>query len=133
MEYNGIYAFVDVEGGKPLQPLDWYEECNCAWNDKVWWPNSEALCAFAMAYADTGEERFGEMFEKQHRFCRDHFYDPEYGEWYSFLNRDGSVKSPEKGSKWKCAFHVLRALVFTYEAMQRADQREKAIEHYTKQ
>ncbi|MRN26439.1 AGE family epimerase/isomerase, partial [Romboutsia ilealis] len=68
-----------------------------------------------------------------HRFCRDHFYDPEYGEWYSFLNRDGSVKSPEKGSKWKCAFHVLRALVFTYEAMQRADQREKAIEHYTKQ
>ena len=129
-EYNGLYAFVDVSGGKPKEALDWYVECNCEWNDKVWWPNSEALCAFAMAFADTGDEKYGEMFEKQHAFCRDYFYDPEFGEWYSFLNRDGSVKSSEKGSRWKCAFHVLRALVFVYEAMQRASERERALECY---
>lgn len=129
-EYNGLYAFVDVDGGPPKEALDWYVECGCNWNDKVWWPNAEALCAFAMAYADTGEERFGAMFERQHEFCKDYFYDPDYGEWYSFLNRDGSVKSPEKGSRWKCAFHVIRALVFTYESMERAAQRESALERY---
>ncbi len=129
-EYNGLYAFIDLDGGEPEEALDWYVECGCNWNDKVWWPNSEALCCFAMAYGDTGIEKYGKMFELQHEFCKNYFYDPKFGEWYSFLNRDGSVKNGDKGSNWKCAFHVLRALVFVYEAMKRAADREQALECY---
>lgn len=129
-EYGGIYSFIDVNGGKAKEALDWYVECGCNWDDKVWWPNAEALTCFAMAYADTGIEKYGDVFERQHNFCKDHFYDPEFGEWYSFLDRDGTCKIADKGSRWKCAFHVIRALVFTYEAMKRAAEREKVVELY---
>ncbi len=39
-----------------------------------------------------------------------HFPDPEYGEWYGYLNRSGEVLLPLKGGKWKGCFHVPRGL-----------------------
>jgi N-acylglucosamine 2-epimerase len=38
-----------------------------------------------------------------------HFADPEQGEWYGYLHRDGSVASTLKGGLWKSAFHLPRS------------------------
>jgi N-acylglucosamine 2-epimerase len=36
--------------------------------------------------------------------------DPEFGEWYGYLHRDGQVSVPLKGNIWKGPFHVPRML-----------------------
>jgi len=32
-------------------------------------------------------------------------------EWYERLHRNGAVKVSEKGTPWKCAYHLGRALI----------------------
>ncbi|MDD2245286.1 MAG: AGE family epimerase/isomerase, partial [Dysgonamonadaceae bacterium] len=39
-----------------------------------------------------------------------HFKDPEYPEWWGYLNRKGEVLLDLKGGKWKGCFHVPRGL-----------------------
>lgn len=113
-EYGGIISYADALGGIP-EPIDWFKETNSLWNEKVWWPNSEALCCYALTYAKSGEEKFLRMFERQHEFCRN-FYDIQHGEWFERLEQDGRVKNDAKGTPWKCAFHLVRALVFVRKA-----------------
>ena len=36
--------------------------------------------------------------------------DPQYPEWFGYLNRRGEVLLPLKGGKWKGCFHVPRGL-----------------------
>jgi N-acylglucosamine 2-epimerase len=107
---GGIYSYLDAEGGIP-KPLDWHKETNSLWNDKVWWVNCEALCAFARAFTKSADEKYLAMFEKQWNFCKEKFYDSEFGEWYERLHPDGSVKVSDKGTPWKCAFHLARSLI----------------------
>jgi len=38
------------------------------------------------------------------------FRDPEYGEWFGYLNRRGEVLLSLKGGKWKGCFHIPRSL-----------------------
>jgi N-acylglucosamine 2-epimerase len=45
-----------------------------------------------------------------HDYTWSHFKDPEYPEWYGYLNRRGEVLLPLKGGKWKGCFHVPRGL-----------------------
>ena len=101
-EYGGILYFVDVEG-KPPEQLEW--------DMKLWWPHTEALFALLLAYHLTGEEKYVEWYEKVHEWSFSRFPDPEYGEWYGYLHRDGSLSVPLKGSLWKGPFHVPRALL----------------------
>jgi len=45
---------------------------------------------------------------KVHDWAYAHFPDPEYGEWYGYLHRDGSVSTTLKGNMWKGMFHLPR-------------------------
>jgi N-acylglucosamine 2-epimerase len=108
--YGGIFSYLDSAGHTP-EPLDWLKETNTAWDDKIWWVNCESLCCFALSYAATLDLKYLVMFEKQYEFCMKYFYDQKYGEWYERLYRDGSVKVADKGTKWKCAYHLVRSLV----------------------
>lgn len=108
--YGGIFAYLDSSGKTP-EPQDWHKATNTAWNDKIWWVNCESLCCFASAYAASNDNKYLTMFEKQYDFCMKHFADKEFGEWYERLYRDGSVKVADKGTPWKCAYHLVRSLV----------------------
>lgn len=116
--YGGVFAYLDATGATPV-PFDWHKETNTAWDDKIWWVNTESLCCFANAYAASLDKKYLEMFKKQYDFCMKYFYDREYGEWYERLYRDGSVKVEEKGTKWKCAYHLVRSLVYAINAFER--------------
>ena len=101
-EYDGILYFVDCLGNPP----EAYEH-----DMKLWWPHNEALIASLMIYRDTGREAYLECFLKLLDYCRKHFADPEYGEWYGYLRRDGQPTQPAcKGSTFKGPFHVMRCL-----------------------
>jgi N-acylglucosamine 2-epimerase len=115
---GGLFSYLDAGGIEP-EAIDWFKETNSLWDDKVWWANAEALCAYAYAYENTKDEEDMRRFARQHEYCKDRFYDPEYGEWYERLHRDGSVKVSDKGTEWKCAFHLVRALVFILDSIKR--------------
>ena len=104
-EYGGIYYFLDSQGKPPLQ---------LEWDQKLWWVHMEALVALIMGYRSTGRDECRRWFEKVHEYVWDRFPDPEFGEWFGYLNRRGERLLELKGGKWKGCFHVPRALYLCY-------------------
>ncbi|WEK35645.1 MAG: AGE family epimerase/isomerase [Candidatus Pseudobacter hemicellulosilyticus] len=100
-EFGGIFYFMDRKGAPPQQ---------LEWDQKLWWVHVETLVALAKGYQLTGDERCAHWFKKVHDYTWQHFRDPEFGEWYGYLNRRGEVLLPLKGGKWKGCFHVPRGL-----------------------
>ena len=101
-EYGGLLYFIDCLG----RPPEAYEH-----DMKLWWPHNEILIASLMLYRDTHEEKYLDWFEKTLDYCRDHLADPEFGEWYGYLRREGKPTEPAcKGSTFKGPFHLPRAL-----------------------
>ena len=110
-ECGGIFSFLDANGKQPTQ-TDWHKQTQVSWDDKVWWVHSEALYALALAAVGTDSRVFWDRFVALHEWCQDHFYDAEYGEWYPELYRDGRPKKTDKGTLWKAAYHLPRALMY---------------------
>lgn len=102
-EYGGLLYFVDCLG----KPPEAYEH-----DMKLWWPHDEILIASLMAYRDTKNPEYLDWFEKTLAYCQRVFSDPEYGEWYGYLRRDGKPTMPPcKGSTFKGPFHLPRMLI----------------------
>ena len=104
-EYGGLYYFMDAEGHPPQQ-LEWAQ--------KLWWVHLESLVALAMGYRLTGRTECWEWYQRLHDYSWSKFADPEYGEWFGYLNRQGEVLLNLKGGKWKGCFHVPRALLLCW-------------------
>lgn len=103
--YGGVLYFIDCLG----KPTEAYEH-----DMKLWWPHDEIMIASLMAYRDTGDEYYADWFFKTLDYCKEHFADPEYGEWYGYLRRDGLPTEPStKGSTFKGPFHLPRMLSMT--------------------
>lgn len=101
-EYGGILYFKDVLG----KPVEAYEH-----DMKLWWPHNEAVIASLMLYLHTGNVRYKAIFDKVCDYAFSHFSDPEYGEWFGYLRRDGvPTEPPCKGHTYKGPFHVMRML-----------------------
>lgn len=100
-KYGGIFYFMDIKGNPPQQ---------LEWDQKLWWVHLEALVALTKAYRYTGNQEIYDWYQKVHQYAWKHFSDPEFGEWYGYLNRRGEVLLPLKGGKWKGCFHVPRAM-----------------------
>ena len=104
-EYDGLLYFVDCLG----KPPEAYEH-----DMKLWWPHNELLIASFMIYRDTGREQYLNCFLNTLEYCKKVFSDPEYGEWFGYLRRDGKPTEPPcKGSTFKGPFHLPRMLVKT--------------------
>jgi len=88
--------------GRPPEKLEW--------DQKLWWAHLETLVALVMGYSLTGRQECREWFETVHDYAWERFPDPEHGEWFGYLSREGNVFLPLKGGKWKGCFHVPRAL-----------------------
>ncbi len=100
--YGGIFSFVDIYN-KPSEHVEW--------DMKYWWPHTETLYALLLAYITTEDESYLAKYEDIHVWTFKHFPDYEYGEWYGYLHRDGSIALPIKGSNWKGTFHIPRMLI----------------------
>ena len=110
-EHGGLLYFVDVDGRPPVQ---------LEHDMKLWWPHNEALIAALMAFVATRQARYANMYEQLHAWTWRHFPDPEFGEWYGYLRRDGAVSTPLKGGPWKGAFHVPRCLLQCWKLAEQA-------------
>ena len=79
-------------------------------DQKLWWVHLEALIALSRAWLLTGREEIGHWLIKVHDYTWGHFPDPDFGEWFGYLNRQGDPHNLAKGGKWKGCFHVPRGL-----------------------
>jgi N-acylglucosamine 2-epimerase len=105
-KYGGIYYFMDADGHPPQQ---------LEWNQKLWWVHVETLVALAMGYRLTGRGECWTWYQRVHEYTWTHFADPEHGEWFGYLDRQGEVLLDLKGGKWKGCFHVPRALLMCWQ------------------
>ena len=101
-QYGGIINFRDCKGF-PCQDY--------AQDMKFWWPQCETVIASLYAFRLTRDERYLEIWCKANEWMLQHFRDPDYGEWYGYLHRDGSVAQPAKGNLFKGPFHIPRMLI----------------------
>ena len=101
-EYGGIINFRDCKGF-PCQ--DYSQDM------KFWWPQCETVIAALYAYLVTEDEKYLDIWIGADTWMREHFRDPEYGEWYGYLHRDGTVAQAAKGNLFKGPFHIPRMLV----------------------
>lgn len=114
-QYGGIFYFMD-RLGRPLQQLEW--------DQKLWWVHIETLITMIKGYELTGDKRCLEWFERVHDYVWNHFMDPEYPEWFGYLNRRGEVLLTLKGGKWKGCFHVPRGLMQVYQTLERIAEKQ---------
>ena len=111
-EHGGLLYFTDLFG-KPVQEY---------WHDmKFWWPHNEAIIATLLAWQLTGEPRFAAMHAQVHDWSFKHFPDPEHGEWFGYLHRDGRLSSRAKGTIYKGPFHLPRMLWYCWQRLEQAE------------
>ncbi|HJF98920.1 MAG TPA: AGE family epimerase/isomerase, partial [Bacteroides clarus] len=104
-EYGGIINFRDCRNF-PAQ--DYSQDM------KFWWPQTEAVIATLYAYQATHDEKYLAMHKQISDWTYAHFPDREYGEWYGYLHRDGTVAQPAKGNLFKGPFHIPRMMIRSY-------------------
>jgi N-acylglucosamine 2-epimerase len=104
-EYGGIFYFRDLRG-LPVQEY---------WHDmKFWWPHNEAVIATFLTWSLTRDPKYAQWHQQVHDWSFSHFPDAEYGEWYGYLHRDGTIASRAKGSLYKGPFHLPRMLWYCW-------------------
>lgn len=107
--YGGIINFRDCRN---LPPQDYSQDM------KFWWPQTEAIIANLYAYKLTGNELYLKRHRQVSEWAYGHFPDHEFGEWYGYLHRDGTVAQPAKGNLFKGPFHIPRMMVKGYQLCQ---------------
>ncbi len=103
--YGGMINFRDCRN---FPPQDYSQDM------KFWWPQCEAIISSLYAYVATGDEKYLEMHRKAHEYAFRVFADKEFGEWYGYLHRDGTVAQPAKGNIFKGPFHVPRMMIVAH-------------------
>jgi N-acylglucosamine 2-epimerase len=110
-EFGGLFYFRDLKG-LPVQEY---------WHDmKFWWPHNEAIISTLLAYELTGDVKYAQWHRQVHDWSFAHFSDPECGEWFGYLHRDGSISSTAKGTMWKGPFHLPRMLWYCWVQLKKA-------------
>ena len=104
-EYGGIINFRDC---RHFPAQDYSQDM------KFWWPQTEAIIAALYAYRATHDEKYLTMHKQISDWTYAHFPDKEYGEWYGYLHRDGTVAQPAKGNLFKGPFHIPRMMIRSY-------------------
>jgi len=115
-EYGGI---------RYLTNIDWTPTHELEANLKLWWVHSEALYTLLLGWSLTGREDLWQWYEKLHEWSFSHFADPEFGEWYGYLDRDGRPVWTAKATAWKCCFHLPRSLFRCWQVLDQAIQAAK--------
>lgn len=111
---GGILYYRDVLN-RPVQEY---------WHDmKFWWPHNEAIIATLLAFQMTGNPKYAEWHRAVHDWSFRHFPDPEHGEWFGYLHRNGTVSQSAKGTLWKGPFHLPRMLLKCWQIMQQMKNR----------
>ena len=110
-KYGGFYQYMDITNESPEKRYHYntYVDVDVHWTDKIWWVQAEGLYALALSALLTDNQKHFDRFLRLHEFCKKYLADPQYGEWRSFVHRDGSSFDDRKGFELKGPYHVVRS------------------------
>lgn len=109
--YGGFLLAVDARGGS---------EVGWDFSDaKLWWPQTEALYAFLLAYEHSGEAWCLDWYRRTHTYSFATFPDTRHGEWKQKLTREGKPLTETVALPVKDPFHLPRALLLCIEVLDR--------------
>ena len=111
-EHGGLTYFLDAEGHSPTA---------LEWSMKLWWPHCEALYAHLLDASLTGDDADWDAFLETDAYTFAHFPDPEHGEWFGYLDREGRPTHRFKGGPYKGCFHVPRALWLCWDRLRQLE------------
>lgn len=114
-EFGGFFLAVDAHGSKEI-----------GWDfpdAKLWWPHTEALYAFLLAYEETGEKWCMDWYNRVHEYSFQTFPVPEHGEWRQKLTREGKPITETVALPVKDPFHLPRGLLLSLEVLERLIKR----------
>jgi len=122
-KFGGLFQYADMDGGKPAGVTDGLSDEKtvkkiiCDWDNKLWWPHSEALYTTLLMYIITGDEEFWRYHEKIHRYTFDTFPNPDrsIGEWIQIRDREGRPVDKIVALPVKDPFHIMRNLILLIE------------------
>lgn len=114
-EFGGILYFMDAHGHPPQQ---------LEHDQKLWWVHLEALVALSKAWEHNPVKSIKHWYQKVHDYTWSHFPDPENGEWFGYLNRQGEPLLSLKGGKWKGCFHVPRAMYQGWKSFEKIETKQ---------
>lgn len=107
-KFGGLRYFINLDRS-PVHNI----EADC----KLWWVHGEALYAILRGWKQSGRDDLADWYAKVHDYTFNHFPDREFGEWFGYLNRDGSPIWTAKANGWKGFFHVPRVLFRCYQLL----------------
>jgi N-acylglucosamine 2-epimerase len=122
IDYDGLFRFVDVSGGKPegvRKGIPYEELITDTWDMKLWWPHSEALYATLLGFDLTGNENMLELHQKIHTYVFDTFPNPDKsnGEWIQVRDRKGQPLDKVAALPVKDPYHILRNILLIIELL----------------
>ena len=104
-------------GLRYITNFDWTPVHNIEADCKLWWPHGEALYATLLGWRHTGRGDLAAWYEKIHDYTFKYFPDAQDGEWFGYLNREGTPIWTAKANGWKGFFHVPRVLFRCYQLL----------------
>jgi N-acylglucosamine 2-epimerase len=107
-EYGGLRYVTNI---------DWTPTHELGANLKLWWPHCETLYALLLGWSLTGRDDLWQWYEKVHEYTFSRFPDPQHGEWFGYLDRDGKPVWTAKANGWKGFFHLPRVLFRCYQLL----------------
>lgn len=124
-KYGGLLHFCGIDGGEPvgnsagIENETMYKQLVDSWDDKLWWPHSEALYTCLLCYDRTHDNEFLEQYGKVFNYTFEHFPNPdrEIGEWVQILSRDGKPTQKVVALPVKDPYHIARNLILIIELL----------------
>lgn len=115
--YGGLPQFTARDGGRPEGPVPpehegqpMIDKLRTAWDNKLWWPHSEALYALLLAHRHSGDPALLGQYDRVHDYTFATFPQPE-GEWIQIRDRAGRPEDKVVALPVKDPFHIPRAFL----------------------
>lgn len=112
-EYGGFFLAIDAKNNPEI-----------AWDSaeaKIWWPHTEALYTFLLAYEESRDSAFLDWYQQTHEYSFATFPDRDHGEWKQKLTRQGEPLKENVALPVKDPFHLPRALLLCLEVLERLE------------
>jgi N-acylglucosamine 2-epimerase len=115
--YGGLHQFVHRSGGPPrgivppeLAEAEMIRKLKGNWDNKLWWPHSEALYALLLGYRCARDEALLEWYWRVHEYTYRTFPNPDrsIGEWVHIRDREGAPVDKVVALPVKDPFHITR-------------------------
>ncbi len=79
-----------------------------------WWIQAYGNMFDLFLYKNTGDEKYLDHFKKGADFWNKYFIDNKYGDTYTGVYLDGTIKDGTKAGKYKTSYHTMEYCLLTY-------------------